>query len=51
MSTIGTARNACAASGGFLYQRRRPEKALLYQLVSKHCPVFRQQWAKEGRIL
>ncbi len=51
MSTIGTARNACAASDGFLYQRRRPEKTLLYQLVSKHYPVFRQQLAEEGRIL
>ncbi len=51
MSTIGTARNACAASDGFLYQRRRPEKTLLYQLVSKHYPVFRQQLAEEGRML
>jgi len=33
MSTFGTARNACAGSGAFLYQRRRPEKTLLYQLV------------------
>jgi hypothetical protein len=28
-----------------------PEKTLLYQLVSKHYPVFRQQLAEEGRIL
>ncbi len=51
MSTVGTARNACAGSGAFLYQRHRPEKTLLYQLVSKHYPVFRQQLAEEGRIL
>jgi hypothetical protein len=51
MSTVGTARNACAGSGAFLYQRRRPEKTLLYQLVSKHYPAFRQQLAEEGRIL
>ena len=51
MSTIGTARNACAGSGAFLYQRHRPEKTLLYQLVSKHYPVFRQQLAEEGRML
>ena len=51
MSTIGTARNSCAASDGFLYQRRRPEKTLLYQLVSKHYRVCRQQLAEEGRIL
>ena len=51
MSTIGTARNACAASGAFLYQRHRPEKTLLYQLVSKHYPVFRQKLTEEGRAL
>jgi len=51
MSTIGTARNACEASGAFLYQRHRPEKTLLYQLVLKHYPVFRQQLAEEGKIL
>ena len=51
MSTVGTARNACAVSGAFLYQRHRPEKTLLYQLVSKYYPAFRQQLAEEGRVL
>ena len=51
MSTVITARNAIADPGAFLYQRHRPEKSLLYQLVSKHYPVFRQQMAEEGRIL
>jgi hypothetical protein len=51
MSTIGKARNACAVSGAFLYQRHRPEKTLLYQLVLKHYPDFRQQLAEEGKIL
>lgn len=51
MSTIGTARNACADSGAFLYQRHRAEKTLLYQLVSKYYPAFRQQLAEEGRVL
>jgi hypothetical protein len=51
MFTIGKARNTCEASGAFLYQRHRPEKTLLYQLVSKHYPVFRQQLAEKGRIL
>jgi hypothetical protein len=51
MSTVGTARKACAGSGAFLYQRHRPEKTLLYQLVSKHYPVFRQQLIEEGRTL
>ena len=51
MSTIGTARNACAGAGVFLYQPHRPEKTLLYQLVSKHYPAFRQKLAEEGRAL
>ncbi len=43
--------NACEASGAFLYQRHWPEKTLLYQLVSKYYPAFRQQLAEEGRVL
>jgi hypothetical protein len=31
MSTVVTARNACADPGAFHYQRHRPEKTLLYQ--------------------
>jgi hypothetical protein len=48
MSTIGTARNACADPGAFRYQRHRFEKTLLYQLVLKHYPVFRRQLAEEA---
>ena len=51
MSTIGTARNACADPGAVHYQRHRPEKTLLYQLVSKHYPVLRQKLVDEGRAL
>ena len=51
MSTIVTARIARADSGAFRYQRHQPEKTLLYQLVSKHYSVFRQQLSEEGRIL
>ncbi len=51
MPTVVRARNACAGSGTFLYQRHRPEKTLLYQLVSQHYPAFRQQLAEQGRIL
>jgi hypothetical protein len=49
MSTVVTERNAYAGSSAFRYQRHRPEKTLLYQLVSKHYPVFRQQLAEKGR--
>ena len=51
MSTVVTARNASADPGAFHYQRHRPEKTLLYQLVSRHYPVFNQQLAVKGRIL
>ena len=51
MSTIGTAGDASADHGAFNYQHHRPAKTLLYQLVSKHYPVFRQKLAEEGRIL
>jgi len=51
MSIIGTARNACADQGAFRYQRRRPEKTLLYQLVSKQYPDFRRQMVEECRAL
>jgi hypothetical protein len=51
MPIVVTARNACADPGAFHYQRHRPEKTLLYQLVSKHYPVFRRKLAEEGRAL
>jgi hypothetical protein len=51
MSTVVTARIARADSGALRYQRHQPEKTLLYQLVLKHYPVFRQQLAEEGRVL
>ena len=51
MSTIGTAGNACADPGAVHYQRHRPEKTLLYQLISKHYPVLSQKLAEEGRML
>jgi len=50
MSTVVTARIARADSGVFRYQRHQPEKTLLYQLVLKHYPDFRQQLAEEGRL-
>jgi hypothetical protein len=51
MSTVGTARNACAGYGVFLYQRHQPEKTLLYQLVSKYYPAFRQHPAFLSQLL
>jgi len=41
MSTIGTARNACADSGAFSYQRHQPEKTLLYFWAFSYYFFFR----------
>jgi len=51
MSTVVTARNASAGPGASQYQRHRPKKTLLYQLVSRYYPVFRQNLAEDGRML
>jgi hypothetical protein len=32
------------------YERHRPERTLLYQLVEEHYPAFEAQWAAEGDI-
>ena len=48
---MDTARNASADPGAFRYQRLPPRRAFLYQLVSKHYPVFGQKLAEEGRAL
>ena len=33
------------------YERHRPERTLLYQLIEEYYPVFETQWAAEGRVL
>ena len=33
------------------YERHRPERILLYQLIEEHYPVFETQWAAQGRVL
>ena len=33
------------------YERHRPERTLLYQLIEEHYPTFEAQWAAEGRVL
>jgi hypothetical protein len=46
MSPIAMAGNADADSSAPRYQRHRPENTLLYQLVARYYPVFkeRQLW-------
>ena len=40
-----------AGAGAPGYERRRPEKTLLYQLVKEHYPAFVTQLAAEGKVL
>jgi len=41
--------NASAGAPG--YERHRPEKTLLYQLVEQYYPAFVTQLADEGKLL
>jgi len=47
--SIGTEVGVC--DGVPRYERHRPERTLLYQLVEEYYPVFEVQWAAEGRAL
>lgn len=40
-----------ASVGAPAYERHRPEKTLLYQLVQQHYPAFVTQLAAEGKVL
>lgn len=47
----GTAKKADTGKTVWRYQRRRPERTLLYQLVAKHYPRFIEPLADQGRSL
>jgi hypothetical protein len=51
MLRLPAGREGSLGEGARQYQRRRPERTLLYQLVEQYYPVFETQWAAEGRIL
>ena len=44
-------REASQDGGSVEYERHRPERTLLYQLIEAHYPAFETQWAAEGRVL
>ena len=44
-------REASPAAGAFRYERHRPERTLLYQLVEQYYPVFEAKWDAEGKVL
>jgi hypothetical protein len=51
MLPLRVGREASLGVGALRYERHRPERTLLYQLVEKYYPVFETQWAIEGRGL
>ncbi len=51
MLQLPAGRDASQGEGGVRYERHRPERTLLYQLVEEHYPAFEAQWAAEGKAL
>jgi len=51
MLQLPAGREASRDGGSVEYERHRPERTLLYQLVEEFYPAFRVQWAAEGRVL
>jgi hypothetical protein len=51
MLQLPAGREASQDAGRVLYERHRPERTLLYQLVEEYYPGFEVQWAAEGRVL
>ena len=44
-------REASAAVAASVYERQRPERTLLYQLVEEHYPAFNAHLAAQGSAL
>jgi hypothetical protein len=51
MLQLPIGREASSGDGVSRYERHRPERTLLYQLIEEHYPVFETQWAAQGRVL
>jgi len=51
MLQLPIGREASPGDGVFRYERHRPERTLLYQLVEEYSPVFGKQWAAQGKVL
>ena len=48
MLQLPVGREASLGVDALRYERHRPERTLLYQLVEEYYPVFETQWAAEG---
>ena len=51
MLPMPAGREASQDGGSVEYERHRPERTLLYQLVEEYYPAFEAQWAAEGKVL
>ncbi len=51
MSPIAMAGNADANTRASRYQRHKPESTLLYQLIARYYPAFKDRILAEGRTL
>ena len=51
MLQLPAGREASQEGGAVEYERHRPERTLLYQLVEEYYPAFKVQWAAEGKEL
>ena len=51
MLQLPAGREASQDGGSVEYERHRPERTLLYQLVEEYYPAFEAQWAAEGKVL
>jgi len=51
MLPLPTGREASAGVGALSYERQRPERTLLYQLVQECYPAFKAHLAAQGTVL
>ena len=51
MLPLPAGRESSPGVGAPVYERHRPERTLLYQLIEEYYPAFEAQWAFEGRVL
>jgi len=51
MLALLAGREARSGAGGFVSERHRPERTLLYKLVEEYYPALKAHLASEGRDL
>ncbi len=51
MWPLPAGREASSGVGAFVYERHRPERTQLYQLVREYYPAFKDHLEAQGRAL